>query len=199
MPAAMARRGPRVRRRRSEDARDRWGVAGGLDRAAHLLASAESVPPSRLRGTPMRHLSPRLAAGEVLLLSALVIDPPRRAPLVLRPRPLQPLAPGHRRARRTVEVASITAAADADRPPASRAREDSRIGRRHRSGVPRALQVPRRTRSWSRLSGPSRHRSRLTRRPGMRPRASTLRTPAWLATLSGADAIGPASPPVGHF
>src|ERR671919_954949 len=139
----------------------------------------------------MRHLSSRLAAGEVLLLPALVIGSPRRALLVLRPRPLQPLAPGHRRARRAVAVAAITPAADAHRPPASRAREDSRLGRRHRSGVLRALQVPRCTRSWSRSirslappqpGGP--------RRPGMRPRASTLRTPAWLATPADADAIG---------
>jgi len=50
----------------------------------------------------MRHLSSRLAAREVLLLPALVIGPPRRALLVVRPRPLQPLVPGHRRARRAV-------------------------------------------------------------------------------------------------
>jgi hypothetical protein len=37
----------------------------------------------------------------------------------------------------------------------------------------------------------SRHRGRLTRRPGMSPRASTLRPPALLATPSGAEAIGP--------
>ncbi len=48
----MARRGPRVRRRRSEDARDRWGVAGGLGCAAHRLASAESVPPPSAQGNP---------------------------------------------------------------------------------------------------------------------------------------------------
>src|SRR5215831_4133841 len=99
----------------------------------------------------MRHLSLRLAAREVLLLSALVIGPPCRALLILRARPLQPLVPGHRRARRAVTMASITPAADVDRSPASRAREDSPLGRRHRSGVPRALQVPRRTRSWARF------------------------------------------------
>jgi hypothetical protein len=38
-----------------------------------------------------------------------------------------------------------------------------------------------------------------TRRPGIPARASTLRTPALLATPPRPDAIGFASPPVGHF
>lgn len=38
-----------------------------------------------------------------------------------------------------------------------------------------------------------------TRRPGMPPRASTLRPPALLATPSRAEAIGSASRPAGHF
>jgi len=108
---------------------------------------------ARLRGTPMRHLSPRLAAREVLLLPSLVVGPPRLALLVLRAGPLHPLASGRRRARLAVNVAPITAAADAHRHPASRAREHPRLGRRHRPGVPRALQVRPRRRSSTRLSG----------------------------------------------
>jgi len=50
----------------------------------------------------MRHLFSRLAVGEVLLLPPLVIGPPGIALLVLLARPLQPLASGHRRARRAV-------------------------------------------------------------------------------------------------
>ena len=41
--------------------------------------------------------------------------------------------------------------------------------------------------------------ARLTRRPGMSPRASTLKTPPLLATPSRAQAIGFASPPVGRW
>ena len=107
---------------------------------------------ARLSGTPMRHLFPRLAAREVLLLPSLVIGPSRLALLVVLAGPLQPLPPGHRRARRAVDVASVTRAADAHVRPASRAREPPRLGRRHRSGVPRALHGPRRARSSTRLS-----------------------------------------------
>ena len=45
----------------------------------------------------------------------------------------------------------------------------------------------------------SRHRGRLTRRPGMSPRASTLSTPALLATPSRAEAIASASAPAGRW
>jgi len=129
----------------------------------------------RPRGTPMRHLSPRLAAREVLLLPSLVVGPPGLALLVLRAGPLYPLPTGLWRAGSAVDVAPITPAADAHRLPASRAPEHPRLGRRHRPAGPRALQIPPRTRFSIRLSGPSRHCSRLTRRPGMSPRASTLR------------------------
>ena len=121
----------------------------------------------------MRHLSPRLAAREVLLLPPLVVGPPGLAVLVLRPGPLHPLPPGHRRARRTVDVAPVTGATDAHRPPAPRAREPPRLGRRHRPGVPRALHL------W-RFARPSiwltvdRATAAVTRRPGISPRASTL-------------------------
>src|SRR2546427_1668565 len=116
--------------------------------------------PCALRASALssRHLSPRLAAREVLLLPSLVVGPPRLALLVVRAGPLHPLTPGRWRARLAVDVAPITAAADAHRHPASRAREHPRLGRRHRPGVPRALQVRPRTRSSIRLSGPSRHR-----------------------------------------
>ena len=161
---AWPRRGPRARRRRSA-ARGvaRAGAVGALPGS---LARLIRWPRRRVsgrprpRGTPMRHLSPRLAAHEVLLLPSLVIGPPRFALLVLRARPLHPLAAGHRRARRAVDVAPVTGAADPHRHPASRAREPPRLGRRHRPGVPRALQVPPRTRSSIRLAGPSRHRDR---------------------------------------
>src|SRR6266545_4030723 len=125
----------------------------------------------------MRHLSPRLAAREVLLLPALVVGPPRLALLVLLAGPLHPLASARRRARLAVDVAPITAVADAHRHPASRAPEHPRLGRRHRPGVPRALQVPPPARSSIRLSGPIAPPRPVTRRPGMLARASTLRTP----------------------
>src|SRR6266545_437324 len=147
----------------------------------------------------MRHLSPRLAAREVLLLPALVVGPPRLALLVLLAGPLHPLASARRRARLAVDVAPITAVADAHRHPASRAREHPRLGRRHRPGVPRALQVQPRTRSSIRLSGalaPPRPVTKEARgtSPGLHPQ-----TPALLATPSGAEAIGSASPPVGRW
>jgi hypothetical protein len=153
---------------------------------------------ARLSGTPMRHLSPCLGPREVLLLPPLVVGPPGPAVLVLRARQLQPLAPGHQRAGRAVDVPSVAGAANAYCHPAPRAREDSRLGIRHRSGVPRALHLPRRARSCIRLSGrfiaPSRP---VTRRSGMRARTSTLRTPALFATPARVEAIGSASPPVG--
>jgi hypothetical protein len=127
-------------------------LAGSLVRLIRWPRRRVSVR-ARPRGTPMRHLSPRLAAREVLLLPSLVVGPPRLALLVLLAGPLHPLALGHRRARPAVDVAPITEAADAHRHPASRAREPPRLGRRHRPGVPRALQVRPRTRSSIRLSG----------------------------------------------
>ncbi len=181
---------------------DRWGVGALPGSLARLILWPRQRVSGRARprGTPMRHLSPRLAAREVLLLPSLVIGPPRLALLVLRARPLHPLPAGHRRARRAIEVAPITGAADAHAHPASCAREHPRLGRRHRPGVPRALQIPPRTRSSYpviRSIAPPRP---VTRRPGMLARASTLRTPAaLLATPSRAEAIGSASPPVGHF
>jgi len=72
------------------------------------------------------------------------------------------------------------------------------LTRRHRPGVRRALQVRPRTRSSIRSSGSIAPPRPVTRTPGMSPRASTLRTPALLATPSRAEAIGPASPPVGR-
>jgi len=50
----------------------------------------------------MRHLFRRLGPREVFLLPPLVIGSPGRAVLVLRPGPLHPFPPGHRRARRAV-------------------------------------------------------------------------------------------------
>src|SRR5882724_177564 len=126
-----------------------------------------------LSGTPMRHLFWRLDAREVLLLPPLVIGSPGRAVLVLRPGPLHPFPPGHRRARRAVDVAPVTGATDAHRHPAPRAREPPPLGIRHRPGVPRALHRPRFARSsiWFTVD---RATAAVTRRPGMSPRASTL-------------------------
>src|SRR3989339_395762 len=115
----------------------------------------------------MRHLFWRLGAREGLLLPSLVVGPHRRAP-------------------RAVDVAPVTGATDAHRPPAPRAREPSRLGRRHRPGVPRALHRPRfaRSSSWFTVD---RATAAVTRRPGMSPRASTLfRTPLRLPQLGPA-------------
>jgi hypothetical protein len=163
---------------RSPDAA-RGGVGSMLGSLARLIRWPPRRVSSRggLRGTPMRHLFSRLGAREVLLLPPLVVGPPGGAVLVLRARPLQPLAPGHRRTGRAVEVPSVTGAADAHRHPAPRAREHSRLGIRHRSGVPRALHLPRRARSCIRLSGRSIAPLRpVTRRSGIRARTSTLST-----------------------
>jgi hypothetical protein len=140
----------------------RWGGGSLAGSLARFIRWPRRRVSSRARpwGTPLRHLSPRLAAREVLLLPSLVIGPPRLALLVLRARSLHPLPAGHRRAPRAIDVAPITGAADPHRHPASRTREDPCLGRRHRSGVPRALQIRPRTRSSIRLSGPSRHRGR---------------------------------------
>jgi hypothetical protein len=117
----------------------------------------------------MRHLFWRLGAREVLLLPPLVIGPSRRAVLVLRPGPLHPLPPGHWRARRAVDVAPVTGAADPYRHPAPRAREPSRLGRRHRPGVPRALHLRRFARSSTWFTVDRATAAAVTRRPGRSP------------------------------
>ncbi len=78
----------------------RYGVESLPDLLARLIRGSRrrvSVRPW-LSGTPMRHLFWRRGAREVLLLPPLVVGPSGLAVLVLRARPLQPLASGHRRA-----------------------------------------------------------------------------------------------------
>jgi hypothetical protein len=183
-PAEIAPAAPRVGRR---------GVESLLGSLAWLIPWSRrrvSAGP-RPRGTPMRHLPLRLA-HEVLLLPAFVIERPRRALLVLRARPLHPLAPSHRRAPRVVNVAAVTGAADAHRAPASYAREHPRLGRRHRAGVPRALHFPRRARCSSRLAGRSITPPRpVTRRSGCQPGSPPAGLPPCLPHPPGPRQSGP--------
>lgn len=108
---------------------------------------------ARLSGTPMRH---QILSGfpplEVVLLPLLVVGAPDVLVLVRGAGLPQSLAPGQRRARWAVALAPVTPPADADRRLASRTRELPRLGRRHRSGVLRALHGRRRARSFTRLS-----------------------------------------------
>ena len=200
-PAARAPRGPRGRRSRSAraDRRSVADVASGLGRAGHPRASPASLRPRRGSAEPRCVIFPGASArARYSCCRRLWLARPGALCWYCAAGPLQPLAPGHRRARRAVDVAPVTGAADAHRPSASRAREDPRLGRRHRPGVPRALHVPRRARSSIRFTV---HRATAAGdqeardvTPGLHPQ-----DPRLACHTFGRRGNCSASPPVGHF